>query len=158
MDFFNSEISEILGSYGDRCPLVKKLIETSILTKVDEKNMSWDELDDIRRFASKIIQCTKLEEMRRRKVTLSYDWKRGPGVTECGELPSIGWADHCRTLFTKRKKDGFISFPYSFDNDSIKDLAKRVDEGWDVEVSGTKNVYYPGETVAVRFTKSVKET
>ncbi len=150
MEMWGLRTNEILGP-RERFERFEPLLQQ--LESIDLRSLSVSQLEDLDRIGAQLMQSVRHEGMWRRKLTFNRDWKKGPGNPEPYCVPQKGWADHCRTMFVNKKKIGFISFPYSMGGRAIKELAECVDEGWDVEVNGIDDIYFPGRTVAILLKK-----
>lgn len=65
-----------------------------------------------------------------------------------------GWLDHpYRLVNATTKQTRFIAEPYGLDTEDIVRLGKIAERGWEVTISATLALHFPGETVAVILTR-----
>jgi len=95
------------------------------------------------------LQRTRITELRDEGWTIRPGWDtRSPfgDVTSRGRLD--GLLDHLYRLHTPSGDVVYVSEPYWLHNfDPLAEL-----DGWDVVVSSTEALWFPGHTVAVHFT------
>ena len=111
------------------------------------------ETSDLKRVMAAFIAASNAEHLTGQGITVRSFDSRGPGVErENGGwfLNRGGWADHVYALqHPGTKGKTYVSEPYEVDNDGIRTLARLIDEGWDVHLTGRDGMHFPGWTFCI---------
>jgi len=104
------------------------------------------QLDDLQRQCAEVLVGIRREIDRRYGVKTSLSERGAPW--ERGDYAH--WIDHRYKVRTP-KGQWFVSEPYLMDGDDIVDLARLVNEGWDVLIGAERARWFPGATTAVEL-------
>jgi len=92
------------------------------------------------------------------KLRTGWDRKAPCGVVECGGGSyyiegADPLLDHLYRLASPEGEKVYVSEPYWLHEEELREIGRSLDD-WNVLVSSTKALWYPGHTVAVHFTRA----
>jgi hypothetical protein len=82
-------------------------------------------------------------------------WDKGCPSPRDPDQIRYTWADHLYMLRHSELPTIYVSEPYDLDGDDFGEMAKLVDDGWDVRIVPHKSLWNPGSTIPIWMSREV---
>ena len=88
---------------------------------------------------------------------LTDGWDKGcPSPRDPDEI-GFTWEDHIYRLMHSERETIYVSEPYDLDGEDFGEMAKLVEDGWDVRIVQDKALGNPGSTIPIWMSREVDD-
>ncbi len=140
-----SELHSTVGNPDELVPPLKALCNQVLRTPISD--LSLNDLGDVEAVCAGLVAATRKEKIRRSDMGVMPGWDAARGLSH------LNVRDHCYRLVGKQDEITYVSEPYCVTSEGIQELIELSEKGWEVELSSSDSIHYPGHTLAIKLTR-----